>query len=461
MNATTTTTDDGTRRSMVLGAQVMNYGSADAAWRWPGTNPRTYFDPDTWAETATVAERGTMQFLFIADHPAVREDLTRHKPSATIDPIVVAGHVIGRTSRIGIVLTQSTTFNHPYTVARQLKALDLLSGGRIGWNAVTTQEPAIAANYGSPVADRTTRYARAHEFVQLVQALWGSWGPDALKLDTDAGVFADAAEIRPVDLAGRHVASRGPLPIPPSAQGQPILFQAGGGAEALTVAGSYASGVYSMATDIDTGREHRRALDEAAVLAGRAPEDIRLFMGAFTTVADSTEDALARREELMRLSPTPVHARLRHLSALVGVDIPVDRLNAPLSSSERASLRPAPFRLHAEKAVRLLTEGRTPYEALLRGVTDFHTTLLGSPEEIADEMQELFEAGACDGFVIAPDVVSDGLPAFTDRVVPVLRRRGLFHGDYEAATLRGHFGAPHQYGRTVEPARSPAGPGRS
>ncbi|MFF5365170.1 NtaA/DmoA family FMN-dependent monooxygenase [Streptomyces scabiei] len=442
------------RRTMMLGAQVMNYGTAEAAWRWPGSDPRTYFAPETWVRTAVEAERGKFHFLFIADHPAVREDLTHHKPSATIDPIVVVSHVIGHTRRIGIVLTQSTTFNFPYTVARQLKALDLLSGGRIGWNAVTTNDPTIAANFGSPIADRITRYERAHEFVQLVQALWGSWGSDALKLDTDTGVFADATEIRPIELAGRHVASRGPLPIPPSPQGQPILFQAGGGAEALTLAGNYASGVYSMATDIETGREHRLALDEAARQAGRAPGDVRLFMGAFTTVADSTEEALARREALLRLSPTPVSAKLRHLSTLVGLDIPASGLRAPLPARDRAALRPAPHQLHSEKAVRLLAQGRSPYEVILRGVTDFHTTFLGSPEEIADEMQELFEAGACDGFVIAPDVVSDGLPAFTEKVLPVLQRRGLFHTDYESATLREHFGAPHQYGRALAAAET-------
>lgn len=451
MNSDRTPASGNPRRPMLLGAQVMNYGSAEAAWRWPGTDPRTYVDPDAWAEIAAEAERGKFHFLFIADHPAVREDLTHHKPSATIDPIVVVSHVIGHTHRIGLVLTQSTTFNFPYTVARQLKALDLLSNGRIGWNAVTTNDPAIAANFGSPIADRTTRYARAHEFVQLVQALWGSWGSDALELDTDAGVFADATQIRPIDLAGRHVASRGPLPIPPSPQGQPILFQAGGGGEALTIAGSYASGVYSMATDIATGREHRLALDEAATRAGRAPGDVKLFMGAFTTVADSTQDALTRREELLRLSPTPLSAKLRHLSALVGFDIPPSRLHEPLLAPERAALRPAPYQLHVEKAARLLTEGRTPYEVILRGVTDFHTTFIGSPEEIADEMQELFEAGACDGFVITPDVVSDGLPAFTEQVIPILQRRGLFHDDYESATLRGHFGAPYQYGRVLAP----------
>ncbi|MEU9448882.1 hypothetical protein [Streptomyces sp. NPDC048277] len=170
-----------------------------------------------------------------------------------------------------------------------------------------------------------------------------------------------------------------------------------------------------------------------------------------TGSSSGTEEALARREALLRLSPTPVSAKLRHLSALVGLDIPADRLRTPLTSRERAALRPAPYQLHAENSVRLLTEGRTPYEAILRGVTDFHTTLLGSPEEIADDMQELFEAGACDGFVILPDVISDGLPAFTDRVIPVLQRRGLFHHDYEATTLRGHFGAPHQYGRATAP----------
>ncbi len=148
------------RRRMLLGGQIINHGSSEGAWRWPGNKPDLYYDLDAMAQIAQIAERGQFQLIFIADHPAMREDLTHRAPMATIDPIVVASHLIGKTKRIGIVLTQSTTFNFPYTVARQIKALDVLSHGRIGWNAVTTSDQSIASNYGARLDDRETRYAR-------------------------------------------------------------------------------------------------------------------------------------------------------------------------------------------------------------------------------------------------------------------------------------------------------------
>ena len=427
---------------MLIGAQLWNYGSAPGAWRWPAADPRAFLSLDTMAEAARWAERGKMQVLFLADHPAVREDLTTSPPSASIDPIVVATHLATVTSRIGIAMTQSTTFNFPYTVARQLKALDVISGGRIGWNAVTTAEAAIAANFGSGIDDRVTRYSRAHEFIQIVQALWASFGEDALRLDVEQGVFIDADQVQPINRAGQYVASRGPLPIPPSPQGQPILFQAGGGPEALTLAGHYASGVYSAAVDPETGRQHRAAVDAAARAAGREPDEISIFMGIFTTVADTEEAAMQRRRELFDLGSVPVEIQLQQLSSMVGVRLDPARLHHGLSALQRS-----PYALHSARAVRLLQAGRTPYEVLLHGVLDFHTTLIGSPEQVADQMEELFTQGAADGFFIVPDVVADGTPAFVESVVPELQQRGLFHRDYEGSTLREHLGVARQYGR--------------
>ncbi len=426
---------------MLLGGQIINHGSSDSAWRWPGNKPDLHYDLDAMAHIAQVAERGGLQLIFIADHPAMREDLTYSAPMATVDPIVVASHLIGKTNRIGIVLTQSTTFNFPYTVARQMKALDVLSHGRIGWNAVTTNDPTIGANYGTRIDDRETRYARAHEFIQLVQALWDSWGENALKLDVGQGIYADVSEIQPINLGGEYFASRGPLPIPPTPQGHPLIFQAGGGAEGLQLAGMYASGVYSMVTDIPTGRAHRQALNHAAIAAGRDPGAVKLFMGIFTTVAHSEEAALARREALLQLSPVPLAAKLHHLSMLVGLQLTMETIREPLSADRRAEIRPHPHYPHAEKAARLLEEGRTPYEVLLRDVTGFHTTVIGSPTQVADQLQELFEAGAADGFFISPDVTSDGLPAFVEHVVPVLQERGLLPDEHDGGTLRQMFDA--------------------
>lgn len=432
---------------MLLASQNMNYGASSGAWRSKGANPAHYIDTGSLVESAKWSERGKFQFIFIADHPAVREDLTYHAPSATIDPIVIASQIIQETEKIGIVLTQSTTFNYPYTVARQLKALDVLSKGRIGWNAVTTNDPRIAANYGEEIADRKTRYKRAHEFIQIVQALWGSWGESALKLDMEKGIFADGSQIQHIHLQGEYVSSRGPLPIPPSPQGQPIIFQAGGGQEGLELAGMYASGVYSVASDIETGSEHRAALNQITQAVGRNHHEVKLFMGLFVIIGDTYKEALNRQKEMLSLMANELSTKVHHLSSLVGVSIPYSNLHQPLPEEIQNRLVPNPYQLHSKRAVELFKKGLTVYDVLAHGVTDFHRTVLGTPEQIADEMQAIFEAGACDGFAIVVDRTHDGLPEFVEKVIPILQKRGLFHKDYEGTTLREHLGVPYQYGR--------------
>lgn len=435
-------------KKMILGSQSINSGSSAVAWTMKGANPSAYMDSEHFVNMAQWAEKGKFQFIFMADHPALRDDLTRTVPSVTIDPIVVASQIIRETERIGVVLTQSTTFNFPYNVARQLKALDVLSRGRIGWNAVTTNDPIIAANFGATIPERENRYERAHEFIQLVQALWGSWGESALKLDTTQGIFADTSQIRPINLQGNYVASRGPLPIPPSPQGQPVIFQAGGGREGLELAASYASGIYSIVDDLDSGHEHRKNLNETCKMVGRNPEEVNVFMGINVTIGQTYQEAYERQVENLNLHDENVlEQTLYHLSALVGVSIPSNLLHVPLSNELLSRLQPHPYHLHSKTAVERLLQGATPIEVIISGITDFHRSIVGTPEIIADELQELFEAGACDGFVILNDRTHDGLADFVEYVVPILQKRGFFHEDYEGKTLREHLGVPYQYGR--------------
>ncbi|MCG7384504.1 NtaA/DmoA family FMN-dependent monooxygenase [Paenibacillus sp. ACRRY] len=435
-------------KKMILGAQNVTYGSSKTAWKMKGANPSAYMDSDHFIHIAKWAEKGKFQFLFMADHPSLRDDLTSNVPSTTIDPIVVTSQIIRETKRIGVVLTQSTTFNLPYNVARQLKALDVLSGGRIGWNAVTTSDPMIAANYGSNVADRKSRYERAHEFIQIVQALWGSWGESALKLDVSNGIFADTSQIQPINLQGQHVASRGPLPIPPSPQGQPVIFQAGGGREGLELAASYSSGIYSIVDDVESGREHRQNLNDVCSVIGRDPDEVKIFMGINVTLGQTNQEALDRQMDNLNLHNEYVlEEKLNHLSTLVSVSIPYSQLQLPLSEELRAKLYPHPYQLHSKTAVERLLKGETPFEVIAGGITDFHRSVVGTPEQVADQLQELFEAGACDGFVIINDRSHDGLPTFVENVIPILQQRQLFHDDYEGETLREHLGVPYQYGR--------------
>ncbi len=430
---------------MLLAIQIANgYGSQPGSWRMPGVDPSSYTDMDVFARHAQAAERGKIQLAFLADTPALENDIERAVPNHAIDPLVVLTTMARATERIGLVATASTTLNEPYTIARQFKALDVASHGRAGWNAVPTSLPAAAANYGITLPPRAEKYERAHEVVQIVQALWASWGQDAWVRDVAAARFADTSLIQPVNLQGRHVASRGPLPIPPSEQGQPVVFQAGGGGNGLEVAARYATGVYANPFSIGEGRAHRTALRAAAESVGRDPDEVKLFAGFMPSVAPSRRAALDRRRRLDEV--VDLDQRVGYLGAMLGLRLGPERLDEPLTDQELAAARPSPGDPRSPRALEVAREGWTLRDVLAHGVIDYHPVVPGTAADVADHMQEWFEAGACDGFSLAIDVYADGIDAFVDQVVPLLQARGLFHRDYEGSTLRDHLGAPAQYG---------------
>ena len=430
---------------MLLALQVANgYGAQPGAWRMPGVNPSSYVDMDVMTRYAQAAERGKIQLIFLADTPALDVDLEREAPHHAIDPLVVLTSMARGTERIGLVATSSTTLNEPFTIARQFKALDVASRGRAGWDAVPTSLPDAAANYGITLPPREQKYERVHEVVQVVQALWGSWGIDAWVRDVEGKRFADMSRIQPVNLRGRHVSSAGPLPIPPSEQGQPVIFQAGGGAHGLEVAARYASGVYANPFTIEEGRAHRDALRAAAERVGRNPDEVKLFAGFMPSVASSRRAALDRRRKLDE--SVDLNQRVRYLGAMIGLSLSPDQLDEPLNKQQLSSARPSPGDPRSRRALEVAREGWTLRDVLAHGVIDYHPVVPGTAADVADHMQEWFEAGACDGFSLAIDVYADGIDAFVDQVVPLVQERGLFHLDYAGTTLRDHLGAPAQYG---------------
>jgi FMN-dependent oxidoreductase (nitrilotriacetate monooxygenase family) len=347
------------------------------------------------------------------------------------------------TERIGLVATGSTTFNEPYNLARQFKALDIMSHGRAGWNAVTSSGEDVAANFGRRIPSSADRYGRAHEMVQLVQALWGSWGRDAWLHDQASGHFARAAQIAPINLEGKYVASRGPLYIPPSEQGQPVIFHAGGSPNALALAGRYASAVIGVGFTIEDARAQRNVFRDAAESYGRDPDEIKFFPGLMTTLAHDRRAALDRR---IALTERTFPQRVGYLQQMLGVRLDPTRLNEPLTPAQLAAARPSPHDPRSANALKIAREGWSLRDVLAHGVIDYHPAIVGPAVEAADHMQAWFEAGAADGFWLSPDIYEDGIDAFVDGVVPILQARGLFHRDYEGATLREHLGAPAQYG---------------
>jgi len=438
-------------RQMIIGMHLGNgYGNLPGAWRAPSVDPASYTDFDTKVRHAQAAERGKLQFLFLPDGPSHVGDIDNEPPHFNLDVMLTLAAVARETDRIGLVATGSTTFNEPFNLARQFKALDVMSHGRVGWNAVTSSGEDVAANYGRRLPSSPDRYRRAHETVQLVQALWGSWGKAAWVHDKATGRFADAAQISPVNLSGEFVASRGPLYIPPSEQGQPVIFHAGGSPNALELAGRYATGVIGAAFTIDDARAQRAAFRAAAERAGRNPDEIKFFAGLMTTIAYDKREGLDRR---IALSRRTFPQRASYLGQMLGLHLDPAQLDEPLSSEQLAKARPSPRDPRSAHALKIAREGWTVCDVLAHGVIDYHPVIVGPAADAADHMQTWFEAGAVDGFWVSPDIYDDGIGAFVDGVVPILQDRGLFHRDYEGATLRDHLGAPAQYGIDPRVAR--------
>jgi FMN-dependent oxidoreductase (nitrilotriacetate monooxygenase family) len=429
---------------MLLGLQFGNgYGSQPDSWRMPGVDPGSYVNFDVMARHAQVAERGLIDFLFLPDGLGLDDDIEHHAPKFSLEPLLTLAAIARATSRIGLVMTASTTFNEAYPLARQLKTLDVMSNGRVGWNAVPSSGDTAAANFGKAFPPRHEKYERLHEMVQVMQGLWGSWGEDAWIKDVDGGRFADPSKVQPANMAGRHVTSRGPLPIPPSEQGQPVIFQAGGGSNGTAVAGRYANGVIGATFSIEDAKAQRSMLRQAAADAGRDPNEIKFFAGVMPALGTSHRDALDRR---LLLGRDTIPQRVPYLGFMLGLPLTEDRLDTSLSAGELAAARPNPRDPRALRALEVAREGWTVRDVLAHGVIDYHPTPVGTASDIADHMQEWFEAGAVDGFWVSVDVYEDGIGTFVDDVVPILQQRGLFHREYEGETLRGHLDVPHQYG---------------
>ncbi|SMF38185.1 MULTISPECIES: NtaA/DmoA family FMN-dependent monooxygenase [unclassified Pseudomonas] len=431
-------------RQMIIGMHLGNgYGNLPGAWRASAVDSKSYTSFDVKVRHAQAAERGKLQFLFLPDGPTHVGDIANEPPHFNLDVMVTLAAVARETKRIGLVATGSTTFNEPFNLARQFKALDVLSHGRTGWNAVTSSGEDVAANYGTRLPSTSDRYGRAHEAVHLIQALWGSWGQEAWVLDKVTGWFANAEKVAPINMGGKFVASRGPLYIPPSEQGQPVIFHAGGSPNALEFAGRYANGVIGAAFTIEDARAQRAAFRAAAERAGRNPDEIKFFAGLMTTIASDRRAGLDRR---IALSERIFPQRVPYLGQMLGLSLDTARLDEPLSAEQLARAKPSLHDPRSAHALKIAREEWTLRDVLAHGVIDYHPVVVGPAAEAADHMQEWFEAGAVDGFWVSPDIYEDGIDAFVDGVVPILQERGLFHRNYEGTTLRDHLGAPAQYG---------------
>lgn len=425
-----------------LNAFLMGVGHHEAAWRLPESDPYASWDAAHYRNLARIAERGKLDSLFLADSPGQQGDPGR-RPAGRLEPTVLLTALAGATEHIGLIATASTSYNEPYNLARRFASLDHVSGGRAGWNIVTTAGVDAARNFGlDDVPAHKERYERADEFVDVSTKLWDSWADDAIVADKTAGVHADAAKVRRIGHTGRFFRVEGALTLPRSPQGYPLLVQAGSSQDGRAFAARWAEAVFTAQQTLDEARAFYADLKKRAAAYGRDPDGIKILPGIVPVIADTAADAAELDHELERLI-SPEYAK-RQLAQRFKLDPDALDLDGPLPadlpSEDEIEGAKSRYTLIVDLARR---ENLTVRQLIGRlGGGRGHRTFTGTPVQVADAIEEWFDNGAADGFNIMPPVLPSGLETFVDKVVPILRERGRFRTEYTGRTLREHYGLP-------------------
>jgi len=428
-----------TKKQLHLNAFLLTVGHHEAAWRLPESSVTASWDFQHYKRLAQLAERGTFDSVFFADGPVLQGD-PAHRPVGWLDPTALLPALAGVTERIGLVATASTTYNEPYNLARKFASIDHISGGRVGWNIVTTAGPDAARNFGlDDTPAHRDRYARATEFVEVARKLWDSWEDDFLVGDKASGQFARADRIHRIDHKGRFFRVAGPLNVPPSPQRHPLLVQAGSSDDGRTFAARFAEAVFTAQQTLQDGQAFYADLKQQTAQLGRDPNTLKILPGLVPVIGGTEAEALAREQELTRLQ-VPAYG-LRQLSQFLGSEITAEHLDRPLPDLGPVSRVEG----HQSRFALIVELGRrdklTVRELLGRlGGGRGHRTFAGTPEQIANTIEEWFSNGAADGFNVMAPVLPSGLELFVDEVVPLLRKRGLFRSEYTGTTLREHYG---------------------
>ena len=427
---------------------IQGRGHHEAAWRHPKSSALALTDIDYTVEMAQKAEAGSFDSIFLADVLGLWNDV-ESAPFNWLEPITALAAVAMATRRIGLIATCSTTYTEPYNLARQFASLDHISRGRIGWNIVTTWSPQAATNFGHiGQVGHADRYERAEEFMTVVKGLWDSWADDAVLDDRAGGRYADRKRVRRIDHKGPHFPVLGPLNMPRAPQGRPVFVQAGSSDTGKKFAARHAEAVFTAHLEKATARAFYTDLKALVSAEGRDPRNVVILPGFSPTIASTEAEAERYADELNALSDPEVgRARLSqrfggHDFSHLALDKPLSVDDFPDPSKNEAS------RSRMEAVVALVKREQPTLRQLLAKLAGArgHFTATGSPEMIADIMQDWFETGAADGFNLMPPVLPHQLDLFISEVVPLLRKRGLFRDAYDGETLRSHFGLSRPVG---------------
>jgi N-acetyl-S-(2-succino)cysteine monooxygenase len=430
-----------TLRQIKLGMFLRPAGHHIAAWRHSEAQADGGVNFAHYVEVAQTAERGLFDMLFSADSAtavtAREEALHRMSYVAWIDPYSLLAALAPVTTHIGLVCTATTTYDQPYHIARRFASLDLISGGRAGWNVVTSANPNEAQNFGlKEHLEKSDRYRRAREFTEIVLNLWQSWDDDAFLRDKASGIFYDPGKLHTLNHSGQYFSVRGPLNVSRSPQGHPVVVQAGASEDGKELAAETAEVVFTAQPTLAGARAFYADLKGRTGKFGRDPDEIKVMPGFFVTVGRTRDEANEKFDQLQDLIHPEVGISL--LSQRVGVDLRGYPLDGPLPELPENTVISSRADLISTMAKRDNLTIRQVYERIAGGRG--HYTMTGTPADVADQMEEWFTTGAADGFNVMCPHFPAGLDDFVTSVVPELQRRKLYRTSYEGTTLRENLG---------------------
>ncbi|MFH7766001.1 LLM class flavin-dependent oxidoreductase [Acinetobacter sp. BSP-28] len=433
------------KRQIKLGAFIPTTSQHAAGWRHPESRPQDHLSIDYAIELARTAEKGLFDAYFLADGLSVSWGSAKEgqqglgDKAVGFEPVTLFAAISAVTQHIGFIATASTTYEDPYILARKFASLDHISKGRAAWNVVTTASADTARNFGlEQHPDPKTRYERADEFIEVVQKLWDSWEDDAFIYNKESGQFFDVSKFHEPKHQGKYFKVDGALNVSRPVQGYPVIVQAGQSEDGRELAGKYAEVIFTAQQNLADAQEFYRDVKSRLVKYGRQPDDLKIMPGVSIFVAKTEQEA----QEKYQLLNSLIHPKvgLSLLSGLSGginlekydLDAPFPKLeDADINFSSRQQMMIDIARKH-NFSIRQLYE----YIASARG----HWTLIGTPEQVVDQLQNWFENEAADGFNILPPTTPTSLNDFVKLIVPELQRRGLFRTEYEGKTLRENLG---------------------
>ena len=429
-------------RQMHLNLFIQSRGHHEASWRHPLSSPLPLTDIRYYEDLAQRAEAGLFDSIFLADQLAVGEEI-KQGPRTGLEPITVLAALAGGTSRIGLIATASTTYTEPFNLARQFASLDHISGGRIGWNIVTSWLAAAARNYGGAAqVTHADRYERAEEFMAVVNGLWDSWAADAILDDRASGEYSRSERIRAINHEGTYYRVAGPLNLPRPPQGRPVLVQAGSSDTGRDFAARHGEAIFTAQLEKETAQEFYADLKSRAAAQGRTADEIIILPGLSPLIASTEAEATRMSEELGALADPEV-GRRRISARFGGYDfshLPLDEPLVPADFPDPETVEAA--RSRAEVILGLVRREQPTLRELLATLAGArgHYTYAGTPDQVADLMEDWFTDGAADGFNVMPPLLPLMLEVFIEEVIPLLQKRGLFRTAYDGETLRAHYG---------------------